>query len=234
MACERLAAALNDHAAGAALDPKLAIHLTQCGACRVSLQERQRLMSGIDRDLHGALSVDPSGDFAARVRTRIALQPAAPMWWSNRVALSLAACLVVVLAGGVALWQQHAYSSEPAPVATVRSDPAQPETRLAETNQQPLVVPPRNTQSNRRDRRARTITATVAARAGEPEVLVPPTQAEAIRRLVRAVTEGRLEVPPPEPPAQAVVVTVAPVTVAPVAVPPIVIAAASTGKPASR
>ncbi len=69
---------------------------------------------------------------------------------------------------------------------------------------------------------ARTV-AHIAPRSAEPEVLVPLNQMAAVRRLVSAVNEGRIEVPaePPQGPMAAPVqLSVAPVVVEPIPVSP--------------
>ncbi len=63
-----------------------------------------------------------------------------------------------------------------------------------------------------------------APRTAEPDVLVPVNQMEAVRRLVRAVNEGRVEMPaePPQGPmAPPPAVTVTPVAVEPIPMAPL-------------
>jgi len=143
----------------------------------------------VDRELKAALSVSPSPDFAARVLQRVeADRP------SHRLAQYawLAAAASLVIAAGVfyALNRTPAVSGPPAP--QIVEHPAPP------------VEVPRPEAPARRDTseppRVQTVRASrTAPRAAEPEVLVPPNQMEAVRRLVRAVNEGRLVEPPAEP-----------------------------------
>jgi len=58
----------------------------------------------------------------------------------------------------------------------------------------------------------------------EPEVIVPVNQMEAVRRLVRAVNEGRVEAPaePPQGPMETPAeLQVAPVEIKPIPLPPV-------------
>jgi hypothetical protein len=71
-----------------------------------------------------------------------------------------------------------------------------------------------------------------APRIAAPEVIVPPNQMEAVRRLVRAVNEGRVELPaqPVQGPLAApTTLDVAPLVVEPIPVPPLDSVAGNTG-----
>ena len=75
MACTRFAGDLTAHAAGAEATPGLRAHLDGCADCRGRLSRERRLVATIDRDLAGALRLEPSVEFEARVRQRVAEEP---------------------------------------------------------------------------------------------------------------------------------------------------------------
>jgi hypothetical protein len=56
--------------------------------------------AGLDREIEAALAIEPSPEFVARVRTRIASEPAPASWWQLRwpvIATALAAAAVVMI-----------------------------------------------------------------------------------------------------------------------------------------
>jgi hypothetical protein len=55
-------------------------------------------MDALDRELTAALAVDPSPEFVARVRARIAREPAPSSWRMPRMTLAAGALAVVVVA----------------------------------------------------------------------------------------------------------------------------------------
>lgn len=172
----------------------------------------------VDRELKAALSVSPSPDFAARVLQRVeADRP------SHRAAhyAWLAAAASLVIAASVF----YALNRTPALVTGT------PVPQVVEHTAPRTVMPVREAPARKNTSeppRAQTARASVgylpAPRTAEPEVLVSPDQMEAVRRLVRAVNEGRLELPaepaagPMAPPAT---LEVAPVGVAPIPLSPL-------------
>jgi hypothetical protein len=168
----------------------------------------------VDRALKAALSVSPSADFEARVRQRIeADRPprAGHHGW-------LAAAASLVIAAGVL------YALNRTPVGVIGPPAPQIVERAA-----PPVEAPRPDAPLHRDTIEPQPTRTVrvarhAPRTEEPEVLVRGDQMEAVRRLVRAINEGRLEVPaePPQGPlAPPAAIGVAPVVVASISLSPL-------------
>ena len=55
-------------------------------------------MDALDRELAAALAVDPSPEFTARVRARVAREPAPSVWRLPRLMLAAAALAVIVVA----------------------------------------------------------------------------------------------------------------------------------------
>lgn len=167
----------------------------------------------VDRELKAALSVSPRPDFEARVLQRVDADRSS-RWPAHYGWLAAAASLVI--AAGVFYALNHTSAVVPpavpqvverrAPIAVV----PQPEAPVRTTTGAPRVETVR--------------VARRAPRTSEPEVLVPPDQMEAVRRLVRAVNEGRVEVPaeplygPIAPPEE---LGIAPLVVEPIPVAPL-------------
>ncbi len=173
----------------------------------------EQVLAEMDRELKAALSVSPSADFEARVLQRVD-EGQAPGRWTYGW---LAAAASIVLVAGLFYALNRTPATDPAPPRQVVErgpdvvlSPAQP-TRVTKSPHAPRVV----------DAAARAPRPTVARRT-QPEVIVPLNQMEAVRRLVRAVNEGRVEAIPamPEgpiaPPAELAVV---PLVVEPIPVP---------------
>jgi len=53
-------------------------------------------MDALDRELAAALDVDPSPEFVARVRARIAAEPAPASWRLPRLMLAAGTCAVAI------------------------------------------------------------------------------------------------------------------------------------------
>jgi hypothetical protein len=148
----------------------------------------------VDRELKAALSVSPSPDFAARVLQRV--EADRPSRRVTQYAWLAAAASLVIAAGVVyALTRTSspaAVAGPPAPAIAERPAPPVEIPRPDVPVHRDTIEPPR-VQTIRAARNAS------APRATEPEVLVPSAQMEAVRRLVRAVNEGRLVETPAEP-----------------------------------
>jgi hypothetical protein len=169
----------------------------------------------VDRELKAALSVSPSPDFEARVLQRV--EADRPSAWAARYGW-LAAAASLVIAAGVF------YALNRAPVVVAPP----PSTQIVERPAPRVEMPPPETPARKNTSeppRVQTVRASrTAPRTDEPEVIVPLNQMEAVRRLVRAVNEGRLEAPPEPlkgpmaPPAN---VSIPPVVVAPIPLSPL-------------
>ena len=132
----------------------------------------ERVVAEAEADLDRLLAIEPSPEFVAKVRARIAAEPPARRWHWGRllVPVAAAACLVLV----VVQWNGRRHDE--GPVATGRQGdivlhratptdvPADVTARLAAD-----VTPP--------TRRA------AAPLQREPEITLDPSMAEAIRRL---------------------------------------------------
>lgn len=183
----------------------------------------------VDRELKAALSVAPSPDFEARVLRRV--EADRPSHGTQYGWLAAAASLVMV-AGVLYAMNRTSPGVQPPPpaqvaeqaprrgvVGAVRQPPvSRPDVRKSSTDLPRVqTVPPQ--------RSARRTAPRTTLGTGEPEVIVPLNQMEAVRRLVDAVNEGLVEPPaepldgPMAPPEK---LAVAPLVIEPVPVPPVV------------
>jgi hypothetical protein len=140
-----------------------------------------------DRDIQMLLAVDPSPDFVARVRTRIAANPEPSAWWMSwRFAAACAAAAVVAIA--IAL-------SRPRPVDSVLDLAA---TALPNTSTTMAALKGRPEVG--RPFKGRPLTAGQAfpppLDAAVPEVLIDPREAAALRRLILGARDGRIDLEP--------------------------------------
>ena len=102
MDCKKYQSWLNDEALGElppARSAELHSHLAACADCRAELERRRLFLSAMDQAVAASSAGEPSPVFAARVRGRIAEQPAAAPWfsgwvpWTAGVAVTLAALM---------------------------------------------------------------------------------------------------------------------------------------------
>ena len=145
----------------------------------------------IDKEIREALDVDPSPEFLARVRTRIAAEPASSTWrWSWGLA---AACAV---AASVALATIVPRPREAKPVTTVLLP-----TRAIAENSSASAVSMHEGDMRRGTtgpRRARVVTphttSTVLQIAeSEPQILIDQREMQTLRRLIDGVRDGRID-----------------------------------------
>lgn len=145
----------------------------------------------VDRELKALLSVSPSPDFEARVLQRIDVdRPVRVGLFSVARGLKTAglpiAASVVIVAGLLYAMNQSITVVEEPGTQPVVADAAPP---VAKTAPAPPPV-------KAIDRPGATVRASARApRGAEPQVIVPVNQMEAVRRLVRAVNEGRIPAP---------------------------------------
>jgi len=175
----------------------------------------------IDRELKAALSVSPAAGFEARVLQRV--EEDRPPSWAARYGWLAAAASLVIAAGVFYALTRTSPALPPAPQvveqAAPRAPSAQPDMPV------PVEAPARaSTPTSDAPRVVVVRAASRAPRSAEPEVLVPVNQMEAVRRLVRAVNEGRVEAPaepPPGPMETPAELQVAPVEIKPIPLSPV-------------
>ena len=133
--------------------------------------------SAIEREIARALAVDPSPEFVARVRMRIASEPPPRRtWWMPVLvgATAIAAAVTIVL---VAPWRGAQVQLKKA---------ADPQVRL-----KPDTTPERATEGvgSGFSRTARTPRTTDDVRPAEPELLVSREESDALRRLLARASQ---------------------------------------------
>jgi hypothetical protein len=152
--------------------------------------EERRLMETIEADLDREMAVEPSPDFAARVRERISAADRDSGWgvpWAFAAAAVVTIVTGILLAGlrgqpvdAPAIVAGHDVAlpapTSPGPIAAAR--------RPAVTSWRVSGLPSNVSAGSRIDPRL--------ARASEPEVLVPPEFRLAIDRVMRMVRAGTL------------------------------------------
>jgi hypothetical protein len=187
----------------------------------------------VDRELKAALSVSPSPDFEGRVLQRVEAER--PSRWAHYGWLATAASLVMVAGVFYALNRTSAVVAPPTPAHAVEQ--TAPRAGVAGAVREPRVSQP-ETQKNipelprvlaaRTQRSAARSAQRTTSRTGEPEIIVPLNQMAAVRRLVRAVNEGRIEAPAEpqqEPMAAPETLAIVPIVVVPISIPPVAPAA---------
>jgi hypothetical protein len=143
--------------------------------------------TAIVREIQAALAVDPSPEFIARVRTRIAAEPVTSGFWTRR---PWATVLAAVAAGVIAFAVVMSRPRDLAPVGSSARD-IELESSLA-----PVVSGFSRTVDGTAEAghsgsgsRARKV-ATVRA---EPEILLDPAETRALRRLIAGTRDGSLD-----------------------------------------
>jgi hypothetical protein len=141
----------------------------------------------VDQRLRSALSVDPSPDFLARVRARIANEPE-PLHWNWRGLFAIGGAIAVAAVVITVTTFQHQNIATPRIV-----DRAIPETNRLETPRepsQPAVAETREVVVHRQRTRHKTV------RLEEPEVLISAREARAFRTLFDAARVGTIDLIP--------------------------------------
>ena len=172
----------------------------------------EEVLAEVDRELKAALSVSPSTDFGARVLQRVEEDRAEGRSYS----VWLAAAASIVLVTGLFYALNRTSATDPAPPRQV-----------AERGADIVLASPQPTPATNEPQAPRVVAIARATRetapGPQPEVIVPLNQMEAVRRLVRAVNEGRvvgaIAAPPEGPVAPPAELAVAPLVVEPIPVP---------------
>jgi hypothetical protein len=166
--------------------------------------------SAIDRELQAMLDVDPSPEFVARVRARVADEPQRSTWWlSWKLATAVAISAVVVLA--IVGSRSRERSTGTATVVARSGAPAVPQgpSRVED------IAPPLARESGEPRRSAPTRVTRVTREApnvvrairpaqaagkpsppGEPEILIDARESSALRALILGARDGRVDLEP--------------------------------------
>jgi len=144
----------------------------------------ERVVTEAEADLDRLLSIDPSPEFAAKVRARIAAEPPVRGWNWGRLLVPLAAAAGLVLV--VTLVTNRTGRDAEPPFATARHDdivlPA------AKVNDAPAVVPVTTVARNRP-----AVHRAIVASQAESEIIIDPAITDAIRRLTLAARTTTLD-----------------------------------------
>lgn len=141
----------------------------------------ERVAAEAEVDLDRLLSIDPSLEFVAKVRARIAEEPPARRWHWGRllVPVAAAACLVLVV------MQWYGRDDERLFPTTRQDDII---LHNAKPGEMPAPVPVASVAVNRA-----TVHRATAPTTREPEVIIDPTITDAIRRLALAARNTTLD-----------------------------------------
>ena len=143
----------------------------------------ERVVAEAEADLNRLLSIEPSPEFAAKVRARIAAVPAARGWSLGRLLFPLAVAAALVLVVTLATnWP--AREAKPS-FATTRQDDIV--LSAAKPNEAPAVAPVKKAPELRPQVRR----AAVVQR--QPEIIIDPAITDAIRRLALAARNTTLD-----------------------------------------
>ena len=104
-------------------------------------------MNDLDREVTAALLVEPSRDFAARVRARIASQPAPARWGIPRLALAVAGGALAALAANLILVRPESVRPADAAVLPHGAVTLIGPLRAAVPSRAPRIAPPSATRT---------------------------------------------------------------------------------------
>jgi hypothetical protein len=177
----------------------------------------------IDQEIQDALKVDPSPEFLARVRTRIANEPAPSAWrWSWTVAAGAVAASVVV---AIVLSPVREKSIVAPVTQTAAAGPKAPALQPAAEELAPVA------QSAERRPAPRMVIATALA-VQQPEILLDPAETRALQRFIAGARNGRVDlaaVQQSTSPAPMELEPVADIVIAPITIEPLAPLAGAEG-----
>ncbi|MGD0426691.1 MAG: hypothetical protein ABSC10_08225 [Candidatus Acidiferrales bacterium] len=191
MSCEKYAGWMTDAALDelrAERESEVLAHAMECDACRAALRHARTVRAFVDRGVESLVTGEPSLQFAAHLRRRIAheSEPARSPWaaWAPVIASALA--LAAVLAIVVARRPVHNVSnSNVASAVNPFSVPSETVTGSAAT--------PRRTERTASKRRSERGAQARSAAAALSEIIVPQGQLAAVAQLSAAINSGRVD-----------------------------------------
>jgi len=185
MACEKYSGWMTDGALGALRgerEAELRAHAAACADCRREWDAMRSLVAAVERSVESLVAGEPSPQFAARLRARIAEERAPAAWplfaWRGFIvaALAAAALLAVLVVRSPERTRRPSPSAANTPAETVRPS-------VAET-----VAAPDSSSSRRNFRNARSRAASLSM-----EVLVPRGQLAAALLWSDGVRAGTID-----------------------------------------
>ena len=197
------------------------------GALRNAAKAFRETLSdeALDRELDAALNAEPSPEFVARVRMRVASEPAAGPWWASWKLVTAAAC-VVLLGVAAAVWSRQQPMSPAGPgIATDRTlPPAALEPAPVSPVAEPVPLSASSTVSSRASRveaSGRRATTVPADEIVMTEVIASEDDRRSFEALLLAIQQQRL---PPLTPSEGAVEQLpepAPIEIAEVIIEPV-------------
>lgn len=184
MACEKYSGRITDAALGefpAERTPDLLAHVAECDACREAYRNAKEVAAFVDRGMESLVVGEPSPQFTARLRSRIAAEPAPTTahWiaWAPVAAGALAlACLLTLMV----FRSPRRGNPDSAGVDTASNRPNTPSAPAPERSK--TAAPPRQANSH----------PVFTSDLHPPEVLVPPGQFSAAVRFDEALETGHI------------------------------------------
>jgi hypothetical protein len=153
--------------------------------------------SAIDVEIERLLAVEPSPDFLARVRMRLADEPVRAERHFRSVFLTTAAiAAIIVIVVGLSRFNQTSIDRLPRPEQSFSQAPSPrvPSRPQAENPAAVAIPTSKRTRPASVRRRPAAITSTTSLDSpAEPEVLVSVAEAQALRRFLENVREGRVD-----------------------------------------
>jgi hypothetical protein len=171
-------------------EEELFAHLAVCADCAAEFARVRLLLSAIDRNLEASVSAEPSPEMMARVRRRIADEPAPHPGigiWVPVAAAALAVALAAFLWLGIRPGPRRT-SPMSSHDAVAKSTPSPPPQRLEANPESARLAPPVEQPVPSRPGASRTLKP-----AGKLDVLVPPGQMAAVLELQAALRSGRVD-----------------------------------------
>jgi len=178
----------------------------------------------IERALQAALAIDASPEFVARVRTRLANEPAASNSWRWPWPVAAAAAVAAAIALALAFSRPPAVPQPDATSSIAKADiPLESAASPVVSGFSRTVDPPAPKASG-----SRTVVQarpTAPARSTEPEILIDSRESMALRRLIDGTRDGSLDLsaalqattPAALEPTEISDVVIAPITIEPLA-----------------
>jgi hypothetical protein len=241
MNCERFQEWIEEAALGvldASRRAQLDTHLEACAQCRARFGAEQKLFAAIDQGIAARVQGNPSAEFAARVRMRLADERERVgfrFWWKPAAWIPImagAALALLVLTVWFVRRPVHPPGREMARIASRPSTPA-PVARTNGSSEQARLKPPRSASAPRPRYTSAGVSRADRRRQASPEtkqpqlqVQIQPGQWAAVNSLYRAGQAGLLKGAQDQPasPEQ-------PLQVKPVEISPLVVAELQDPKP---
>jgi len=193
MACEKYSGWMTAASLGAlpaADEAELRAHTAACARCRAEWEAIESLVAAMDRSVQSMVAGEPSPQFAARLRARLAEEPAPSAWpmltWPRIAVAALAAAAAVLLA--VLVMRAPERTHESLPIAV--NPPAQ----ISPVSPEKVAVTPRRTVAGNAAAPNHAIVRRHSEMASlDMEVLVPRGQVSAALALSEAVNAGLID-----------------------------------------